>query len=157
MKKITSVLITRIAAKTVRDNATGCLIWTASKNRPNGYGQMWDGERLTQSHRIVWEIANGAIPQGVFVDHLCHVRLCCEISHLRLVADAINKQNRAGAQANCQTGIRGVYQVASGKYKARVQVGGKQFSPAPFDSIEEAERAVIEMRARLHEPVPEIQ
>lgn len=146
----------RIEQRSTRDNS-GCLVWGGILNRPNGYGSMYAWGKLRPTHRIAWESVNGPVPDGFVLDHLCHNRRCAEVTHLRLVTDAINKQNRAGPQANCKTGIRGVYRVASGKYKARVQVDGKQFSPPPFDSIEDAERAVIALRARLHQPVPAIE
>ncbi len=70
-----------------------------SKNvpNPNGYAsKVIKGKRYLH-HRLVWEMAFGPIPDGLFVCHRCDVRNCIEITHLFLgtsndnVQDMINK------------------------------------------------------------------
>jgi hypothetical protein len=56
-------------------------------------GSRTDGTRRTGVlvHRIVWEAANGAIPDGLEVDRICRVRNCVEIAHLQLLTPHANK------------------------------------------------------------------
>jgi len=147
-------LLSRLRAK-LRRAPNGCLEWTGATNG-RGYGQMWRDGRVSPSHRIVYELAYGPIPEGLVVDHLCHNRGCCEPTHLRLVTDALNKQNRAGAQRNSKTGARGVMVTENGRYKGRVQLNGKQYYSERFDTVEEAAEAAAILRAKYHAAIPEI-
>ena len=62
----------------LRTTATGCREWTGAKNAPNGYGQiMRDGKNIL-THRLAWELANGSIPDGLYVLHRCDNHPCCE-------------------------------------------------------------------------------
>jgi hypothetical protein len=53
------------------DKTDGCWQWTAATSDV-GYGIFWTGKRLVQAHRWSWEQANGPIPAGLHIDHLCH-------------------------------------------------------------------------------------
>lgn len=66
-----------------------CLICTYSVGS-HGYTQAWDGVTVVLSHRIVWEVVNGPIPDGLTVDHECHQRDCVAIEHLRLLTNLAN-------------------------------------------------------------------
>lgn len=61
----------------------GCWIWTSALNE-SGYGMFGKGGRAIRAHRIMWEIHNGAIPNGLFVLHTCDVPCCVAIGHLFL-------------------------------------------------------------------------
>lgn len=72
---------------------TGCWLWTAALN--NGYGifTVTDAQKRTRncrSHRVAVEAFDGKIRDGLFVDHLCRVRSCCNPLHLELVTHAEN-------------------------------------------------------------------
>ena len=56
------------AARTQRQGAS--LVWTGAI-RPNGYGVIWDGQRVVRVHRWAYEQANGPIPDGADIDHIC--------------------------------------------------------------------------------------
>lgn len=47
-----------------------------------------DGTRV-YSHRRAWEAANGPVPDGLVLDHLCRNRWCCNPTHLEPVTNAI--------------------------------------------------------------------
>lgn len=143
----------RIAAKTVRDEH-GCLVWTAWTE--DGYGRVWFGRRMERVHRVVWTLANGAIPPDRMIDHLCHNRACCELSHLRLVTKSQNMQNRVGAPAHSTTGVRGVRLHPNGKYQVRVGVNGRRYSCGYYSTLAEAAEVAERMRAKLQDPIPEI-
>lgn len=66
-----------------------CWLWKLSVGS-HGYGQVgWglpDGRNAgTTAHRVAWIAANGPIPDGLTIDHLCRNRRCCNPSHLRLL------------------------------------------------------------------------
>ena len=47
--------------------------------------------RETFAHRWTWEQANGPIPRGMVVMHICDNPPCVELSHLRLGTHAENR------------------------------------------------------------------
>lgn len=59
---------------------SGCWLWDGPVNE-KGYGR--DGQ--LRAHRIAYELFNGAIPDGMTVDHMCRVRCCINPAHLQLM------------------------------------------------------------------------
>jgi hypothetical protein len=67
---------------------TDCWLWTAAKNRA-GYGKFFIEKinrkaKFTDAHRVAWQIANGPIPDGLFVLHRCDMPSCVRPDHLFL-------------------------------------------------------------------------
>lgn len=56
----------------------------------DGYMQVTVDGKPGRAHRIAWELANGPVPDGLTLDHLCRYRPCCEISHLEPVTMSEN-------------------------------------------------------------------
>ncbi|MFJ4166317.1 HNH endonuclease signature motif containing protein [Microbacterium sp. NPDC089698] len=110
-----------------------------------GYGIFRIGRRATVAHRISFMWANGHIPHGYEVDHMCFNRACVNPAHLRLLTHQENGQNRAGANANSTSGVRGVHW-SQGQWIARVCVGPKTVEVGRFADLSEAERAMTEWR-----------
>jgi hypothetical protein len=76
-----------------------CLVFSGVKN-DNGYGFVSVCGKMVRVHRYVWEKANGKIPEGMVVDHLCRNRACCNIAHLRIVTSRQNTlENSKGLAA----------------------------------------------------------
>ncbi|ASZ74121.1 HNH endonuclease [Mycobacterium phage Squint] len=129
----------------------GCLIYPV-KPGARGYALVNTGGRGDNkaylAHRIAYELAYGPIPEGMTVDHLCHTRLCVNPDHLRVITPAQNQQNRKGANANSQTGYRGVSRRGN-KFYARVWAAGAEHWRGGFDTAEEAAEAASEMRRAL--------
>ncbi|MCW6525288.1 HNH endonuclease [Yersinia ruckeri] len=73
-----------------------------------GYLCFWHKGKRYTNHRVIWEILNGKIPDGLHIDHINGVRDDNRISNLRLVKNNKNCQNRK-LQHNNSTGIHGVY------------------------------------------------
>ena len=46
-------------------------------------------------HRLVWEIHNGPIPDGMEVDHINHIRHDNRIENLRVVTKQVNGRNQS--------------------------------------------------------------
>lgn len=68
----------------------GCWIWTAGTTGKTGYGAFHDGTRSITAHKFVYELLVGPTPDGMELDHLCRVRLCCNPDHLEPVTHAVN-------------------------------------------------------------------
>lgn len=83
----------RLFARAARAES-GCLISGYSVREDDGYSQIgWQecGKRLMMlAHRVAWAAVNGPIPDGMTVDHRCHVRQCIEPTHLRLLTHPAN-------------------------------------------------------------------
>ena len=69
---------------------TGCWFWVgACINK--GYGVMRINGKNVGAHRFSWELANGKIPAGMFIDHYaCENPNCVNPDHLR---PASNREN----------------------------------------------------------------
>lgn len=55
----------------------GCFLWLGSVS-PSGYGQSSKGK----AHRVSYELANGTIPEGLVIGHVCDNRRCVRPGHL---------------------------------------------------------------------------
>lgn len=130
-------------------NADDCWLWAGTIVQ-GGYGSFKMNGLNHRAHRLSFEIENGRIEDGLFVDHLCHIEGCINPSHLRVVTPKQNSENRKGAQKNSKTGIRGVYWYAArNRWRAEVSHEGKNYYVGHFKTLEEAEEAVRGKRAEL--------
>jgi hypothetical protein len=84
---------------------TECIIWKQSL-KETGYGQTFFQGKVTRAHRAAWIEANGDVPKGFIVDHICHNeavergeckggftckhRACVNLDHLRLASQSEN-------------------------------------------------------------------
>lgn len=60
-----------------------CREWPGRKGR-NGYGLLTLRGGTLYAHRVVWELVNGPIPEGMEVCHTCDNPPCCNPAHLFL-------------------------------------------------------------------------
>lgn len=87
----------------------GCFEWTSSLTS-DGYGKVWDGSKTRLAHRVAYEFANGKIPNGLEIDHLCRNRRCVNPDHLEAVTAKINSQRSLSVsgvnfrKTHCQKG-----------------------------------------------------
>ena len=123
-----------------------CIEWHGS--RSNGYGKIFVGGKLVPVHRYAWERSRGAIPEGMYLDHICGNKHCVHLPHLRVCTNAENSRNQHGAQSRSKTGVRnvvwtkGAYQVSVG-YNYRRVYGGR------FSNLEDARRRAEAMRREM--------
>lgn len=111
----------------------------------NGKGYLtfkFNGRRL-KVHRVIWELHNGKIPDGMEIDHINHKRDDNRIENLRIVSRDDNMRNKS-IYKNSSSGYCGVCLRSSGKWFAYIQNKSKQVSLGQFDTIEEAVSARLE-------------
>lgn len=91
---------------------SGCWIWQGGKDR-DGYGTMWIGPKPTRKrryvHRMSYEAFIDEIPDGLEIDHLCRVKICCNPDHLEVVTTQENTRRRDVAHQTdryCRNGHR---------------------------------------------------
>lgn len=125
-----------------------CLIWTGAKNSM-GYGQLGVQGKTMYAHRYSWMKANGPIPNGAEIDHVCHTPLCCNPRHLRIATREENTSHIKGAQKNSRSGFRNVYPRGS-KWYVQIRSKGVIHSFGSYDSIEEASEVAHRERKKLH-------
>lgn len=131
------------------DKSGDCWEWTASKT-PYGYGHFNHSGKFVGAHRLSWQLTNGAIPDGMQVDHICHNRGCVRPSHLRLVTPKQNVENQAGPNQGSKSGVRGVHwHKQHRKWEVRVCSNYTKYYGGTFADMAEAESAAIALRNRL--------
>ena len=106
-----------------------CLLWPLSGNQ-GGYGHVWFGGRLYQTHRLAYELKVGPVPSGSCVLHKCDVRRCYNPSHLWLGSRGDNNRDRSqkgrtarlhgGSNPNSKLNYSQAQQIRS-KYIARYE------------------------------------
>jgi hypothetical protein len=79
----------RFAKYVGRPNTKGCTLWKGAVSGENDYGYFQAGSnrktsRVVRAHRFAWEMAHGAIPEGLDVLHKCDTPLCVNVAHLFL-------------------------------------------------------------------------
>lgn len=90
-----------------------CIVWHGAQNSL-GYGCYGINGVSQLAHRLAWEDANGPIPKGMIIDHLCRVRACVNVAHMELVTHEQNINRRPRVLAvggQCRNGhvIEGEY------------------------------------------------
>jgi len=149
------------------DKTEGCWLWKLSPSS-RGYGffhytAVKNHHKNALAHRVAYSLTHGPITPDQILDHLCFNRRCVRPSHLRIVTAKQNREHLAGAQANNQCGVRGVY-FEKGAYRrkpwrARVMHNKKFVEAGQFATLEEATEAVRLKRLELftHSDADELQ
>lgn len=75
--------------------AESCWLWSGTV-RYDGYPQLSLHDHSQLAHRVAYQVANGPIPDGLEIDHLCRVRHCVNPKHLEAVTRLVNV-HRSGA------------------------------------------------------------
>lgn len=104
-----------------------------------GYLRVRVAGKEYRSHRVIWEMHNGEIPEGMLIDHIDGDITNNILSNLRLCTRQQNNHN-SKAHSNGALGVKGVTKVGN-KYRARIFIDGKTISLGTFLTIEEAASA----------------
>ena len=76
-----------------------CWLWTGYTDS-DGYGRYG----APKAYRVAYELAKGAIPEGLEIDHLCRVRHCVNPDHLEAVTREENMRRAFAAKTHCKRG-----------------------------------------------------
>ncbi len=84
---------------------SGCWLWQGHVMK-NGYGQAWNGTRVTTAHRAVYESVFGPLPHSrIVLDHQCRTPRCVNPDHLRPCLDGENSNAATlAARTHCPRG-----------------------------------------------------
>jgi HNH endonuclease len=88
----------------VQKTNEGCWLWMTGLNK-HGYGQFACGlgsGRNKGAHVYSWELANGPVPKGKILHHLCQTRRCVKPDHLMPVSYSENNRRERGG--HCAAG-----------------------------------------------------
>lgn len=71
-----------------------CKICTSHMKSEKGYVWVVRNGRTRALHRVVWEEANGPVPDGMVIRHKCDQPDCCELTHLEIGTPKQNIQDQ---------------------------------------------------------------
>lgn len=134
------------------DYVDGELFWKSPRrgvsiSRPagsvyaNGYIVITlNGDRY-MAHRIVWEMFNGYIEDGMEIDHVDHDTTNNKLSNLRLVSKKVNCKNKSLYKSN-KSGACGVcWHKDARKWNAYIKIDGKRKSLGYYRDVDDAIKA----------------
>lgn len=120
----------------------GCLAKT-------GYLVFRFNGKLYLNHRVAWKMGTGEDPGNLQIDHANRVRTDNRLCNLRLATQSENRMNQSTRSDNT-SGTKNVsWSKQKQKWQVRITVNGKPKTKF-FNSLEEANQAVDELRARYH-------
>lgn len=126
-----------------------CVEWTGNVDSA-GYGIVWVDGRRAFAHRWSYSHFIEPIPEGMFIDHMCHNTSCVKPTHLRLATPKQNVENPSGLRRDNASGYRGVHwDKRAEKWVAEVWHLGKKLRVGSFVDIETANSAVVDARNNL--------
>lgn len=116
----------------------------------DGYVYLRFRRKLVRAHRVAFALSFGRWPAG-HIDHMNRDRAdnrLCNLRECTVMENAQNKHCKAG-----RTGVVGVTNVSGyegKKFIARIKIGKQNIHLGTFNSIEEAAKARLAAREKLH-------
>jgi hypothetical protein len=115
----------------------------------NGYLKIRIYGRFYMAHRLAWLFAYGHWPDGP-IDHINRSPSDNRLPNLRACSAAENNRN-TGARRDNTSGVKGVgWNRQKGAWRVRIKAAGKEVHGGFFKDIEDAKRAIRELRNQLH-------
>lgn len=140
-------VVERIMARVTIDE-NGCHVFGGCTN--HGYGQVsLPGGRCGYTHRVMYEAANGPIPDGLHIDHLCRNRSCCNPEHLEAVTPRENLRRSTEANRKPTHGAYRTDASARNPWTASIRDNGRNVYLGLFPTQEAALVARREAEQRL--------
>lgn len=124
-----------------------------SKPDDRGYLRVQVAGKMLRVHRVIWEMHNGCIPEGMEIDHVNGIKSDNSIENLRVVPSSVNSKNKSIYKSN-KTGVCGVELVKkNGKFRASIRVKGKLHFRGEYLSFDDAvnARRAAEVEFDFHE------
>jgi hypothetical protein len=138
----------RFWAKVSKGSPDECWPWQGGLRGEYGF---FNREGTTiGAHKYAYLASNGSIPDGMQVDHKCHVPACVNPAHLQAVTPMQNNENHSGPTRRNTSGVRGVYLTADKSWRGQVTHAGRSHSAGSHPTREMAAQAVRELRNQLH-------
>jgi hypothetical protein len=110
-----------------------------SKGNKSGYVTISIGKCNLAAHRMAWLFVHGVLPTDT-IDHINGDRSDNRIDNLRLITMSENLTNKVG---------KGFYMVGN-RFRSELRLNGKKYSLGTFDTEEEAVRAYVAAKKKLH-------
>ena len=106
---------------------------------------------IKKVHRIIWEMFNGPIPDGMEIDHINRIRDDNRIENLRLVNKSLNAFNADRRKSNRYTGVH--FNKLVNKFQVRISFEKKRYHVGYFITEEEAVEAYNNKKKELHKDI----
>ncbi len=106
-------LAEKLARNSREDAQTGCVLWTAAKNR-DGYGVVLVGSRkdgtrrMMLAHRASWAERGEPLPVGMILCHRCDTPACINPAHLFIGTVAVNNADMRAKQRHARGAAHGL-------------------------------------------------
>jgi hypothetical protein len=101
------------------------------------------------AHRIIWEMMNGPIPEGMFIDHVNGDQYDNRMENIRLATNSQNNWNQKKRKDNT-SGYKGVSRLKSGAWVALLKVSGKRMHVGLFRCAFSAHVAWVRAAKKHH-------
>lgn len=104
------------ALKRVFKRGDGCWEWPNKVHPITGYSRIGFENKTNTAHKVIYELANGKVEEGMHLDHLCRNRWCVNPSHLEVVTPRENLLRGAtlaaenAAKTHCKNGHEFTYE-----------------------------------------------
>jgi HNH endonuclease len=143
---------TGLLYKIVKDKKI-CIGGVVKNPRGKKYHSFYLNGKNVRTHQYIWEMHNGKIPSGLYIDHIDGDGTNNRLENLRLVTQGQNNKNR-GINVNNQYGYKGVYFEKrfnlKNPWKVWIQSDGKVYTKSGFATPQDAARHYNQKALELH-------
>lgn len=129
---------------TLKNKTTGKIAGGPTKE---GYIRIRLNSIEYRAHRVIWEMFNGEIPEGMLIDHINGIKDDNRLENLRLVTREQNNANRVGwTSSELPKGVT----KAGKKFRAKLFHKGITYCLGSYSTPEEAAEAYNNKSLEIH-------